>query len=395
MNLKQLIFLPIILSIVMFHSCQRDVSKIHENAFVVDTHNDVLLRSMIGQNILTDLSESHSDFPKFESGGVDCQVFSIWVSPFEFKEGEYFNRAIDMISQLEYLCSRVPQKWAIPMNYQDLNYHEQKGILSCMIGVEGGHAIEHDLLKLDALYHRGMRYLGVTWNNSNEWATSAKDEVENGDSLHFIGLTDFGKNVIKRCNELGVMIDVSHAGDQTFWDIIKTTTKPIIASHSSVYNLCPHYRNLKDSQLFAIKENGGVVFVNFYPGYIDSTYSDNYDSIKEGLKSSIDSLAILYDPDSDEYWYKENELLKPHLTKIVPNVDDVIDHIKYISDLIGINHVGIGADWDGVEIMPKGVETIDKLPFLTERLLDRGFSERDVRKILGGNFKRVFREVTG
>ena len=385
----------LILIFVLFTACEKDASQIHEEAYVVDTHNDVLLRSMIGRDILTDLPESHSDLPKFLSSGVDCQVFSIWVSPFEFKGGEYYQRANDMISQMEYLCSRVPGKWAIPKTYQDLIYNDQKGILSCMIGVEGGHSIEHDLSKLDALYDRGMRYLGVTWNNSNEWATSAKDEVEKGDSLDFIGLTDFGKDVVRRCNELGVMVDVSHAGDQTFWDIIETTTKPIIASHSSVYNLCPHFRNLKDDQLIAIKGNGGVVFVNFYPGYIDSTYSKKYDIVKEKFKSPLDSLAKLYDLDSDEYWYKENEMLDPHLAKIVPDVDDVIDHIEYIANLIGVDYVGIGADWDGVEILPKGVETIDKLPYLTERLLARGFSERNVKKILGGNFKRVFKEVTG
>ena len=391
-NLKEI---NIIIFICLFFGCEKDLSKFHENAFVADTHNDVLLRSMIGRDILTDLPESHSDLPKFKSGGMDCQVFSIWVSPFEFKDGEYYDRANDMISQLEFLCSRVPDDWAIPKDYQDLVYNEQKEILSCMIGVEGGHAIEHDMSKLDALYHRGMRYLGVTWNNSNEWATSAKDESEKGDSLNFIGLTDFGKDVIRRCNELGVMVDVSHAGEQTFWNIIETTKKPIIASHSSAYDLCPHFRNLKDDQLFAIKENGGVVFVNFYPGYIDSTYSKKYDMVKEKFKPALDSLANLYDPDSDQYWYKENEFLTPHLAEIAPDVEDVIDHMEYIVNLIGVNHVGVGADWDGVEIMPKGIETMDKLPKLTERLLVRGFSERDVKKILGNNFKRVFREVTG
>lgn len=385
----------LILVLILLISCQKDVSKIHEEAYVVDTHNDVLLRSMIGRNILSNLPESHSDLPKFQSGDVDCQVFSIWASPFEFKEGEYYNRANEMISQLEYLCSRVPEKWAIPMDYQDLVYNEQKGILSCMIGVEGGHAIEQDLDKLTALYIRGMRYLGVTWNNSNDWATSAKDETEKGDSLDFIGLTDFGRDVIRKCNELGVMVDVSHAGEQTFWDIIETSTKPIIASHSSVYAICPHYRNLKDDQLIAMKENGGVIFVNFYPGYIDSTYSQKYDVIKEKFKLELDSLANKYNPDGDEYWYKENELLEPHLAKIVPDVEDVIDHIDYIINLIGEDHVGIGADWDGVEILPKGVETIDKLPHLTERLMARGYSDRDVKKILGGNFKRVFKEVSG
>ncbi len=383
-----------ILLITLFVSCQKDVAKIHDEAFVVDTHNDVLLRSLTGRDILTDLPESHSDLPKFNKGGIDCQIFSIWVSPTEFEEGEHYNRANQMISQLEYLCSRIPDQLAITFNYQDLVYNDQKGILSCMIGVEGGHSIENDIAKLDALYDRGMRYLGITWNNSTDWATSAKDETEKSDSLTFIGLTDFGKNVIKRCNDLGVMVDVSHAGEKTFWDIIETTKNPIIASHSSVYNICPHFRNLKDEQLFAMKENGGVVFVNFYPGYIDSTYSKKYDKVKTQFKFELDSLAKLYDPDSDLYWYKENELLEPNLAQIVPSVNAVIDHIDYIAKLIGVDYVGIGADWDGVEILPNGIEDISKMPIITEKLIDRGYSEIDVKKILGGNFKRVFREVT-
>ena len=392
--MKNHYFKFLFLILFLNQSCEKNVASIHADAFVVDTHNDVLLRSLTGRDILTDLPESHSDLPKFKNGGVDCQVFSIWVSPQEFREGEYYNRANQMISQLEYLCSRVPDQWAIPFDYQDLVYNDQNGIMSCMIGVEGGHAIENDLEKLNALYDRGTRYLGITWNNSTDWATSAKDETLKGDSLAFKGLTDFGEDVINRCNELGIMIDISHSGEQTFYDIIQTTTKPIIASHSSVYNICPHFRNLKDEQLLAMKENGGVVFVNFYPGYIDSTYEEKAKVVKESFKLKSDSLAKLYDPNSDYYWYKESEMLAPYLQSVVPDLGDVVNHIEYIIDLIGVDHVGIGADWDGVEILPRGIDKISKLPDLTKELLKRGYSERDVKKILGGNFKRVFKEVS-
>lgn len=390
--MKQLLLSVNLINCILFFSCDKNASEIHEEAFVVDAHNDVLLRSLAGRDILTDLPESHSDLPKFQRGGVDLQIFSIWVSPTEFK-GKYFERANSMISQLEYLCSRAPNEWAIPYTYQDLIYNEQRSILSCMIGVEGGHSIENDLKKLDALYQRGMRYLGVTWNNSNDWATSAKDETQKSDSLSFIGLTEFGRNVIRRCNELGVMIDISHAGEKTVSDILKTTTKPIIASHSSAYTLCPHFRNLKDEQLFALKENGGVVFINFYPGYIDSTYSQKYEKVLKENQSLIDSVNKLYNLDSDIHWYKTNEVLAPELQKVAPDLDDVVDHIDYVVDLIGVDHVGIGADWDGVEILPKNIEHIGKLSSVTKLLLDRGYSTIEIRKILGGNFKRVYKEV--
>mgnify|MGYP001239622234 FL=1 len=373
-------------------SCESDISDFHQKSFIADTHNDVLLRSMTGKNILSNLSESHSDFEKFEEGGVDLQVFSIWVSPYEF-EGEYFDRANNMITHLEYLCSRVPAKWSIPYNYQDIIYNEQRDILSCMIGVEGGHAIENDLLKLEKLYDRGMRYLGVTWNNSNDWATSAKDETLKRDSLEFIGLSEFGKEVIRKCNDLGIMIDISHAGDQTVKDILQISNKPIIASHSSVYNICPHFRNLKDDQMYAIKNNGGVIFINFYPAYIDPTFAEKEKKMKEFQKPLIDSVNAIYGENTDAGWYKVSEELAPHYNSIVPDLGDVVDHIDYVKNLIGINHVGIGGDWDGVEVLPKNIEHIGKLPALTKMLIDRGYTKKEIRKILGGNFKRVFKEV--
>ena len=373
-------------------SCESDISDFHQKSFIADTHNDVLLRSMTGKNILSNLSESHSDFEKFEEGGVDLQVFSIWVSPYEF-EGEYFDRANNMITHLENLCSRVPAKWSIPYNYQDIIYNEQRDILSCMIGVEGGHAIENDLLKLEKLYDRGMRYLGVTWNNSNDWATSAKDETLKRDSLEFIGLSEFGKEVIRKCNDLGIMIDISHAGDQTVKDILQISNKPIIASHSSVYNICPHFRNLKDDQMYAIKNNGGVIFINFYPAYIDPTFAEKEKKMKEFQKPLIDSVNAIYGENTDVGWYKVSEELAPHYQSIVPDLDDVVDHIDYVKNLIGIDHVGIGGDWDGVEILPKNIEHIGKLPSLTKVLIDRGYTKKEIRKILGENFKRVFKEV--
>jgi len=389
----KIVFLIIFLVIFIQKMYNKNAEAVHQQAFVADTHNDVLMRSMMGRNILTELPESHSDLVKFKNGGVDLQVFSVWVSPSKIDPEEYYNYANAMITQLEYLCSRVPDQWAIPYNYQDIVYNDQHDILSCMIGVEGGHVIENDLSKLNALYDRGMRYLSLTWNNSTNWATSAKDETEKGDSLMFAGLTNFGQKVVRRCNDLGVMIDISHAGEQTFWDVLEITTKPIIASHSSVYTLCPHFRNLKDEQLLALEKNNGVVFVNFYPAYIDSTFSGKGKKIRQEFQPQLDSLASLYEPESNELWYAENALLEPSLSSVAPNLDDVIDHIDYIADLIGVDHVGLGADWDGVEVLPVGIENIAKLPSLTKKLIERGYSQRDIRKILGGNFKRVFKDV--
>ncbi len=388
---KSLSFIFILCSLSIF-SCDRSTHDIHLESFVADAHNDVLLRAVEGQNILEYHPESHSDLEKFKLGGVDLQVFSIWVSPDE-KEKKYFENANDMINKLNFLISRVPKDWGLAKSYQDITYNSRKNKMSCVIGVEGGHIIGRDISKLEALHDRGMRYLGLTWNNSNHIASSAKDETFNRNSLSNIGLSDFGSEVIQKCNDLGVIIDVSHAGEQTFWDVVDQSQEPIIASHSSVYALCPHYRNLKDDQIKAIAKTGGAVFINFYPGYIDSTFQQKAEIINMKYEVELDILAEKYDPLSNQYWFEETKLLKHEKARIAPNINDVIKHISYIVNLVGVDYVGIGSDYDGVEIMPTGLENVSKLPFLTKKLIEHGYTIREVRKILGGNFKRIFKEV--
>ena len=388
---KPLSFIFIFWSLSIF-SCDRSTHDIHLESFVADTHNDVLLRAMEGQNVLKYHPESHSDLEKFKLGGVDLQVFSIWVSPDE-KEKKYFENANDMINKLNFLISRVPKDWGLAKSYQDITYNSRKNKMSCVIGVEGGHIIGRDISKLEALHDRGMRYLGLTWNNSNHIASSAKDETFNRNSLSNIGLSNFGSEVIQKCNDLGVIIDVSHAGEQAFWDVVDQSQEPIIASHSSVYALCPHYRNLKDDQIKAIAKTGGAVFINFYPGYIDSTFQQKAEIINMKYEVELDILAEKYDPLSNQYWFEEMKLLKHEKARIAPSINDVIKHISYIVDLVGVDYVGIGSDYDGVEIMPTGLENVSKLPFLTKKLIEHGYTIREVRKILGGNFKRIFKEV--
>ena len=378
--------------VLSIFSCDRSTHDIHIKSFVADTHNDVLLRAMEGQNVLKYHPESHSDLEKFKLGGVDLQVFSIWVSPDE-KEKKYFENANDMINKLDFLISRVPKDWGLVKSYQDITYNSRKNKMSCVIGVEGGHIIGRDISKLEALHDRGMRYLGLTWNNSNHIASSAKDETFNRNSLSNIGLSNFGSEVVQKCNDLGVIIDVSHAGEQAFWDVVDQSQEPIIASHSSVYALCPHYRNLKDDQIKAIAKTGGAVFINFYPGYIDSTFQQKAEIINMKYEVELDILAEKYDPLSNQYWFEEMKLLKHEKARIAPNINDVIKHISYIVDLVGVDYVGIGSDYDGVEIMPTGLENVSKLPFLTKKLIEHGYTIREVRKILGGNFKRIFKEV--
>ena len=366
----------------------------HYESYVADTHNDVLGRVLNGDDILTRSDKGHTDLPRLQEGGIDLEVFVIWVNPDEYVPVGSYAQANKMIDALEEICNRAPDKIAIPLTFDDLLINDTRGKISAMIGVEGGHPLENSLDKLQHFYDRGMRYLGITWNNSTDWATSAEDETSEK-LLPFRGLTEFGKDVIKKCDELGVIIDVSHCGKETFYDILETTTHPIIASHSSVYNICPHFRNLNDAQLLAIKENGGVVFVNYYPAYIDSTFEKRANRVREKHKHALDSLKVLYGEESDDYWYKSQDILDKDLAAVAPSLDQLIDHIDYIVNLLGPDHVGLGSDFDGIEVLPQGIEDCSKTPAITKKLFERGYTEENIRKILGENFKRVFRKVVG
>ena len=384
----------IIISIFIIFSCQDYERAFHYESYVADTHNDVLGRVLYGDDILIRSNKGHTDLPRLKEGGIDLEVFVIWVNPDEFVPVGSYDQANKMIDALEDICTRAPDKIAIPMTFDDLLVNDFQGKISAMVGLEGGHPLENSLDKLQHFYDRGMRYLGITWNNSTDWATSAKDEAS-GKSLPFKGLTEFGKNVIKKCDELGVIVDVSHCGEKTFYDILETTAHPIIASHSSVYNICPHFRNLNDAQLLAIKENGGVVFVNYYPAYIDSTFEKRANQVRKKHAHALDSLKVLYTEESDDYWYKSQDIINKDLSAVAPSLDQLIDHIDYIVNLIGPDHVGLGSDFDGVPVLPRGIEDCSKTPAITKRLFERGYTKENIRKILGENFKRVFHKVVG
>lgn len=385
----------LVLGSFFFFGCEIDSNALHRRALVADMHNDVISRAMLGDDVTVRSDVGHTDMFRLKEGGIDLEAFVVWINPYEYLPDGSFDRANVMIDFLEGLEKEVPDRLSVIRSYQDILENERKGIVSALIGVEGGHAIENSLKKLEHLYNRGMRYLGITWNNSTDWATSAKDETEKADSLIYKGLSGFGAEVIRKCNQLGVMIDVSHAGEATFWDIMDVTEKPVIASHSSVYNICPHFRNLKDDQLRAIQKNGGVVFVNFYSGYLDSTFDGKAEKVEAKYEDELNALNEKYGKESDLAYWLGVEIMKRDMAEIAPPMDAIIDHIDYIAHLIGVDYVGLGSDFDGVSSLPQGMEDCSKVPVITRKLLERGYSHREIRKILGENFKRVFREVTG
>jgi membrane dipeptidase len=364
---------------------------LHFNSIVVDTHNDVVQRILAGEDLSTLTTFGHSDLERFRDGGLDVELFSIWVPP-ERTSRSYYEQANEQIDSILSLAARNPDRMVMASTVADIEKGVAAGKFVGMLGVEGGHHIEDDTMKLRALYDRGVRYMTLTWNNSTSWATSASDETR--DTLtREKGLTDLGRSIVSQMNAMGMLVDISHVGEETFRDALETTTKPVIASHSSVWKISPHRRNLKDWQLDAIRKNGGVVFINFAPWFIDSTFDAKETAMRKANASRIDSLTAALNEDEFIEDLKVARMLWPEYDRIRPTISQVLDHFDYVARRIGVDHVGIGSDFDGISVAPKGLDDVTKFPDLTAGLLARGFTGEDVAKILGGNFLRVLREA--
>ena len=364
--------------------------KIHRKAVVVDTHNDVLSTvTMKGMNIENDLTgQSHSDIARFKKGGIDVQVFSIFCNE-SFGKDTAFKYANAEMDSLYAIVRRNPNKMVIVTDPAELAKAVQQKKLACMMGVEGGHMMEDRIDYLDSLFKKGARYMTLTWNNSTSWASSAADESKNKSPFGTRGLTAFGKEIVKHMNELGMMVDLSHVGEQTFWDAINTTTKPVIVSHSCAWSLCPVPRNLKDEQIKAVGKNGGIIDVNFYSGFVDSNYLKRKELFLSRHQVERDSLQQLKWPSYEvDDWISKK--YKAEADELRPPLSMLIDHIDHMVRLAGIDHVGLGSDFDGIESAPKELNDVSDMPLVTKALLARGYSRQDVEKILGGNFIRVF-----
>lgn len=385
----------IVLLLLPFLVHAQKYKKLHFKSFLADTHNDIP-SSAIEKNVAfdTDLKgKTHSDLNRMFEGGVDAQMFSIFCDGEQKDPYNYANREIDSVYAW---VQRNPSKMMMVYNPTDLQTAIQQKKLASLLGMEGGHMIENDLNKLDLLYKRGVRYMTITWNNSTDWATSAAYETSlnpsQGGTLEperKMGLTSFGEQVIKRMNALGMMVDVSHLGEKSFWDVVRVSTKPIIASHSCVWNLCPHRRNLKDEQIKAIAKSGGVIFLNFYAGFIDSTYETKRNELMKKHQPEIDAL-IQQGKQKDYALMMVSEKYKEEMNAIRPPLSVLIDHLDYIVKLVGVDHVGMGSDFDGIEAPPLELNGVEDYPLITKALLERGYSKKEIQKILGGNFIRVF-----
>ena len=373
------------------------VRKIHDSALVIDTHADTPQRFLderfdIGSTDPNDIG--HVSLDKAGRGNLGAEFFSIWVEP-ETNEGHFARHTFDLIDSVYEQAARHPDRMMMAFSTADIERAHHQHKLAALMGIEGGHSIEADMHLLRDYYRLGVRYMTLSWSNTNEWADSSGD-IDDPKVQHHNGLSDFGKQVVLEMNRLGMMVDISHVADKTFWDVIATTKAPVIASHSSARALTDARRNMTDEMLRAVAKNGGVVQVNFFNGFID----ENFRKANEAQKADVEAARQKYmeqrKAEGKEVSYIELDRIEREWIGKIPRppLKSLIDHIDHIAKVAGVDHVGLGSDFDGVSgATPQGIDSAADLPKITEALLDRGYSAVDVYKILGGNLLRVFGEV--
>ena len=370
-----------------------DALSIHRRAISIDMHADTTQRMVDeGLDLSQRLADGHLDAVRMKEGGLDAQFFSIWVEPQLYGGGGAgaIKRADEQINAVRRLAEKHPETWELATTAADIRRIAGAGRLAALMGLEGGYAIDERLEMVERYYRMGVRYMSPAWSVSTSWAGSSGDEV--GRSR---GLNDFGKRVIREMNRLGMMVDVSHVSDQTFWDIVNTSTKPVIATHSGCRAIARVARTLDDEMLKALAEKGGVCCVLFYPEFLEPGWSEK----KKRVDAEISGL-VQRASDAEKGGVARKKLARDRVRteeyrKRLPpvTVSRLVDHIDHIVKLVGIDHVGIGSDFDGVQAVPTDLGTVADFPNLTKELLRRGYTESDVTKILGGNILRVMEEV--
>jgi membrane dipeptidase len=366
-----------------------DPGVIHQRAIAIDMHADTAQRLLDEHvDINQELADGHFDAIRARSGGLDAQFFSIWVEPQLFGGGgtRAVKRADDQIEAVRQLAEKNPETWALAGSAADVRLAAKDGKIAALMGLEGGYAIDEKLENVERYYKLGVRYMSPAWSISTSWAGSSCDDV--GAKR---GLNEFGKSVIKEMNRLGMMVDVSHVSDQTFWDIIETSTKPVVATHSACRAIANVPRNLTDDMIVALAKSGGVVNVIFYPEHLEPGWSEKKKVVDAEIADEVSRASAAEPGGATQKKLARDRVRQREFKKRLPpvGVGRVVDHIDHIVKLVGIDFVGIGSDFDGVSITTSDLSSVAELPNLTKELLRRGYSESDVHKILGGNMLRV------
>ena len=357
-------------------------------ALIVDTHEDTPDAMLAGGYDLADPnSPLMVSIPKMRAGHLGAAFFSIYVSA-NRPGGDFIHGALDQIDLVYEQVGKHPEALGLAFTADDVvRVHRQKRV-AILMGVEGGHLIENDLRLLAILYRLGGRYLTLTHSASLDWADSSTDKPR----AH--GLSDFGRQVVTRLNLLGMMVDISHVSDKTFSDALAVTKAPVIASHSSCRALADNPRNMSDDMIRALAQNDGVIQINFYSPYLDQTYAEARKKVADPRRAEIQAARQRYAGDPKR---REEEIRKIdaryEAQLPVPSFERIADHIDHAVQVGGVDHVGLGSDFDGIDSAPRGLEDVSKLPTLVRELARRGYRETDLEKILGGNLLRVMRRA--
>jgi membrane dipeptidase len=362
--------------------------KLHQRSIVVDTHIDVTQRMLFEKefDIAKRDAKGHVDIPRMKEGGLDAIFFSIYMAG-TVTGPEAVKRSLRLIDSVLEAVRVNPNNLVLATSAADIRKAKKQHKIAALMGMEGGHMIDDDLRLLRMYAALGVRYLTLTHGVSTNWADSSTGEPKNN------GLSDFGKDVIRELNRLGVMVDISHVSDKTFYDALEVTKAPIIASHSSCRALCDVPRNMTDDMLRALARNGGVVQINYSKGFLSQEYADVSKARRDANQSQFAEVRKLYANDEAKR-REEIDRLNKEISAAMPKVswEKIIEHIDHAVKIAGIDHVGLGSDFDGTSV-PEGMEDVSKLPKITEALLKKGYAEKDIEKILGGNILRVMEQV--
>jgi membrane dipeptidase len=371
-----------------------DPAQVQASAIVIDTHADTPQRFVDENWNFTDpLNGGMLNYDSAKKGNLAAQFFSIWVDPAQYPNTAA-HRTLSLIDGTLEQVRQHPDKLQLCLSADDILVTHKQGKFAVLMGIEGGHSIENDLGLLRDFYRLGVRYMTLTWSNTNEWADSSGD-IDDPAIPNHNGLTPFGKQVVAEMNRLGMMVDISHVSDKTFWDVIATTRTPIIASHSSARALTHAARNMTDEMLQAVAKNNGVVMVNFFPAFIDENWRLAWAAQAPERKKAQDALAAEYKAKGLPIPYTASDKIDREFAAKIGRApfNSLIDHFDHVIKIAGIDHVGIGSDFDGIPVPPEGIDSSADLPKVTAALMARGYSAEDMHKLLGGNLLRVFREV--
>ena len=369
--------------------------KIHKKAIIVDGHNDIpspmvdddfdLATNSVGK-FHKDGDPFHTDLARFKASGITGEFFSIYVGGETLRTGGAMRRAMDLIDATYREAEKHPGQLTMCTTAAEIRRAKKAGKVCALMGIEGGYAIENSLYALRDFYRLGIRYMTLTHNVSHDWADAHRGEVKNN------GLSDFGKEVVREMNRLGMLVDISHVSVKVMNDVLDVSTAPIIASHSGARGVNDHTRNVPDEVLKRVAKNGGVMMVNFYPSFLDARTNKEENERAARLKPQMDALREQFKNDQPGFNDAERKLLDANPI-YVADYKRIVDHIDHMKKVAGIDIVGIGSDYDGVPFLPAGMNGMEDLALVTYEMLKRGYTEQEIRKVLGENFMRAFTQA--